>query len=92
MIVILISPILMIGMPFLQDRKVWNFEFGYRDLFVIWFLAIVIYLLSVFCFLTLKTRNSGLTLQGLPGDPHKRLYIHLCQIHILFSPFTHVRQ
>jgi hypothetical protein len=30
----------MIGMFLLQDRKVWNFDFGYFDLFVIWFLAI----------------------------------------------------
>jgi hypothetical protein len=30
----------MIGMFLLQDRKVWNFYFGYFDLFVIWFLAI----------------------------------------------------
>jgi len=39
------------GMPFLQDDKVWDFEFGYCDLFVIWFLVIVI-LLFVICFLT----------------------------------------
>ena len=52
LIVILIDPILMIGMSFVQDHKVWNFEFGYCDLFVIWFLAIVFYLRFVFCFLT----------------------------------------
>jgi hypothetical protein len=39
LIVILISP-KNIGMFLLQDRKVWNFDFGYFDLFVIWFLAI----------------------------------------------------
>ena len=42
----------MIGMPYLQDHAVWNFEFGYCYLFVIWILTIVIYLLFVFCFLT----------------------------------------
>jgi len=48
---LLISPILMIGMSFVQDHKVWNFEFGDCDLFVIWFLGIVIYLVFVICFL-----------------------------------------
>ncbi len=33
-----------IGMFLLHNHKVWNFEFGYCDLFVIWVLAIVIYL------------------------------------------------
>ena len=41
LIVILISPILMLGMSFLQDHKVWNLGFGYCDLFVICFLVIV---------------------------------------------------
>jgi hypothetical protein len=34
---------LIIGMSFLQDHKVWKLGFGYCDLFVIWFLAIIIY-------------------------------------------------
>jgi len=32
----------MVGMALPQDLKVWSFEFGYCDLFVIWFLIIVI--------------------------------------------------
>jgi len=42
--VFLVSPISMIGMSFLQNRKVWNF--CYCDLFVIWFLVIVIFFLK----------------------------------------------
>ena len=38
----LISKVLMIGISFLQGQQVWNFEFDYCDLFVIWFLGIVI--------------------------------------------------
>jgi len=45
--VILISQLLMRGISVHQNNKVWNLEFGYCDLFVIWFLAIVIYWLSI---------------------------------------------
>ena len=34
----------MIELPFFQDHKDWNFEIGYCDLFVIWFLGIVFFI------------------------------------------------
>jgi hypothetical protein len=45
----------MFGISFLQDRTVWTFDVSHCDLFVIWFLGIVICLVTQKQELNLKT-------------------------------------